>query len=127
MRNYITGHLDTTVLEKVCQWGGFSIFTQNTMKNPKLMILVNKLLLETGINCCIASKPADQKVIEDEIDLAYPPDYEYFMKFMSETFDLTYTFFRKIKVKIESKLKPYESLKEIYQHAIWAGATDFKI
>lgn len=127
MRNYVAGHLDAVVLEKTCQWGGFSIFTKSSMCAPALMILVNKFLFETGINCCIASKPDDKKVIKNEIDLTYPPDYEYFMGFMSETYDLTYKFLNRIKEKIEVQLKTYDSPKEMLERAIWAGATDFAV
>lgn len=127
LRNYIAGHLDDVVLEKTCQWGGFCMFTKQSVGDPKLMILINKFLFETGINCCIASKPADKEVIGGEIDLRYPPDYKCFMNFMSKTFDLTYKFLSKIKVAIESKLKLYEEEKEIIQRAIWAGETNFNI
>ena len=126
LRNYITGHLDDVVLEKTCQWGGFCMFTKDAMSNPKLMILVNKFLLETGINCCIASRPADKNVIKDEIDLTYPPDYDYFMRFMNETYNLTVEFLSKIKAKIEKELTPY-GVKEAMVRAIWAAETNFTI
>ena len=123
LRNYITGHLDDVVLEKTCQWG---MFTKDAMSNPELMILVNKFLLETGINSCIASKPADKNVIKDEIDFAYPHDYEHFMQFMSETYNLTVEFLSKVRTKIEAQLKPYGE-RESMVRAIWAGETDFTI
>lgn len=126
LRNYITGHLDDVVLEKTCQWGGYCMFTKDAMSNPKLMILVNKFLVETGINCCIASKPADKNVIKDEIDLTYPPDYDYFMQFMNETYNLTVEFLSKVKAKIEKQLTPYGE-KEAMLRAVWAGETDFTI
>lgn len=126
LRNYITGHLDDAVLEKTCQWGGFSIFTKSAMGNSALMILVNKFLLETGINCCIASKQDDKNVIRNEIDLTYPPDYKYFMQFMSETYNLTVEFLSKVKAKIEMQLKPYGE-REAMLRALWAGETDFAI
>ena len=126
LRNYITGHLDDVVLGKTCQWGGFSIFTKSAMTNSSLMLLVNKYLLETGINCCIASKPDDKNVIKNELDLTCPPDYTYFMKFMSETYKLTVDFLSKVKVKIESQLNPYEE-KESMMRALWAGETDFNV
>lgn len=102
------------------------MFTKEAMGNPKLMILINKFLLETGINCCIVSKPDDKKVIRDEIDLTYPPDYEYFMQFMSETYNLTVEFLSMVKSKIEMQLKPYGD-KEAMARALWAGETDFTI
>ena len=127
LRNYIAGHLDDVVLEKTCQWGGFCMFTQSALDNSAaLMILVNKFLLETGINCCIASKPDDKQVIKTEIDLTYPPDYKYFMHLMSETYNLTIDFLSKVKAKIESQLKPYGE-KEAMVRAFWAGDTDFSI
>ncbi|MBQ6141254.1 MAG: hypothetical protein IJI54_08195 [Kiritimatiellae bacterium] len=126
LRNHIAGHLDDVVLEKTCQWGGYCMFTKDAMSNPKLMILVNKFLVETGINCCIASKPADKNVIKDEIDLTYPPDYDYFMQFMNETYNLTVEFLSKVKAKIEKQLTPYGE-KEAMLRAVWAGETDFTI
>ena len=126
LRNYITGHLDDVVLEKTCQWGGFSIFTKSAMGNSALMVFVNKFLLETGINCCIASKPDDKNVIRNEIDLTSPSDYKYFMQFMSETYNLTVAFLSKVKAKIEIQLKPYGE-REAMMRALWAGETDFAI
>ena len=69
MRNYISGHLDAVVLEKACQWGGFCIFTKDTMQDLDMsLFLINKYVLESAINCCIASKGDDKKEIGvDEI------------------------------------------------------------
>ena len=129
MRNYISGHLDAVVLEKACQWGGFCIFTKDTMQDLDMsLFLINKYVLESAINCCIASKGDDKKVIGvDEIDLTYPPDYEHFMKFMSETYGLICQYLAKVRSKIVSQLQLYEGKSNVFKRAIWAGETDFKI
>lgn len=128
MRNYISGHLDVAVLEKACQWGGFCVFTKGTVQNKDWSsLLINKYVLEAAINCCIASKEGDKEVIKSEVDLTYPPDYERFMKFMGETYDLIYRYLTKVRVKIVSQLHLYEQRAEVIERAIWAGQTDFKI
>lgn len=125
LRNKCSGHLDDAILDKAIQWEP-SLFTEQHVNNEHHIFLVYRTLLESAINSYM-DENGKQKYFGSEIDLFYPPNWDSFIHFMSESELASSSFLNSILEKIKSRLKLLTSHREVCKQAIYATETDFRL
>lgn len=124
LRNKCSGHLDKKVLSKAVQWEP-SLFLDGVQSDVFLM-LVYKTLLESAINSYCDEK-GKQKYFGEEIDLFYPPNWNIFIDFLSESETEALDILKKLKRKIFSEIETTKTIDDLVNKAMIASQTDFRL
>lgn len=125
LRNKCSGHLDNEVLDKAIQWEP-SLFNKEIMFSDAHIFLIYKALLESAINS-YCDENGIQKYFPTEIDLFYPPNWESFLNFMSESQVTSIDFLNDIKTIIASQIKTIDTIEDLFTQAVIASKTDFRL
>lgn len=125
LRNKCTGHLDDVLIDKAIQWEP-SLFSKSVVESEHHIYIVYKTLLESAINSYIDDK-GDQKYFHTEIDLFYPPNWDEFIKFMSESQIDSMDFLDEIISEIKQNLHIIDNREDLFLQAAIAGQTDFRL
>lgn len=125
LRNKCSGHLDSEVLDKAIQWEP-SLFNKDIIFSDTHIYYIYKALLESAINS-YCNENGVQKYFLTEIDLFYPPNWESFLNFMSESEVTSIDFLNDIKKIIVSQIKPTETMEDLLKQAMIASKTDFRL
>lgn len=125
LRNKCTGHLDDALIDKAIQWEP-SLFSRPFLESEHHIYLAYKTLLESAINSYLDEK-GDQKYFHTEIDLFYPPNWEEFIRFMSESQIDSMAFLDDLLNEIKPDLRVIDSREDMFLQAAIAGQTDFRL
>lgn len=125
LRNKCSGHLDNEVLDKAIQWEP-SLFNKEIIFSDTHIYFIYKALLESAINS-YCNENGVQKYFRTEIDLFYPPNWESFINFMSESEVTSIDFLNDIKKIIVSQIKPIETMEDLLKQAMITSKTDFRL
>lgn len=125
LRNKCTGHLDDILIDKAIQWEP-SLFSKASLESEHHIYLVYKTLLESAINSYI-DENGDQKYFHSEIDLFYPPNWDAFIKFMSDSETESLDFLDEIITTIKPHIVMIENKEDLFLQALIAGQTDFRL
>ena len=125
LRNKCTGHLDDRLIDKAIQWEP-SLFSKACLESEHHIYLVYKTLLESAVNSYIDEK-GNQKYFHTEIDLFYPPNWDAFIKFMSDSELDSLDFLDEIITTIKPHISVIEKKEDLFLQAAIAGKTDFRL
>ena len=125
LRNKISGHLNTKLLEKAVKWEPQIFAVAISSKKDLQILLAYKSLLESGINSFI-DNDSNQKVFKTEIDLFYPPNQKLFFDYMGELNLNSIYYLGAIIDILENKIE-FWSNDKMSEMANKAGMTDFNL
>ena len=125
LRNKMSGHLDNEIIDKAIRWQP-TLFSQSAVDNKKVLPICYFGLLEASLNSFMDNS-RKQKYFYHEMDVCYPPDWNEFTTFLSDTYSLSLAYLSKIKGIILPKLELAQTQEDILLKAIWASDTDFLV
>lgn len=125
LRNKVSGHLDSEVVEKAVQWAP-SLFNEGSKSNVDFHItLFRKSLLESAINSYLDSN-GKQKEFQTEIDLFYPPNSTTFLNYLRDLNIFSIEWLGDFASCVKEKIK-FSSDEEMFELARFAGLLDFNL
>lgn len=124
IRNKFVGHITIDLLTKAIEWKPELRYLLHKTNDPKVMFLYNIWILETTINSFVDSN-GKHKIFNSETDLIYPPDYQRFINFLTETIKSAIEYLNMLDAILYISIEENEKTENI-EHWLLAGQTDFK-
>lgn len=124
VRNKITGHLDSEVLDNSVQWEP-TIF-QDANKDDQLIqrLLIYKSILESAINSYIDEKTGAHKIFNQEIDIIFPGTSKLFYLYLQNLIRDSMSYLSLLIDTMRDKIEYFHGLPANLLKS--AGETDFK-
>ncbi|MCU7552843.1 hypothetical protein OCK74_27235 [Chitinophagaceae bacterium LB-8] len=125
LRNKISGHLDSKVLNNAIQWEPHIFHVNIKDEETVQLLLIRKSLLESAINSYI-DNDGNHKVFRTEIDFNFPKDKTLFLNFLGELNESSIAWLDDMAKLIKEKIDFWDNSK-IIEMAKRAGETDFNL
>ena len=124
IRNKFVGHIKIELLTKAIEWKPELRYLIHKTNDPKIMFLYNIWILETTINSFVDSN-GKHKIFNSDTDLIYPPDYQRFINFLTNTIKSAIEYLNILDAILYISIEENEKIESI-EHWLLAGQTSFK-
>ena len=124
IRNKFVGHIKIELLTKAIEWKPELRYLLHKTNDPEVMFLYNIWILETTINSFVDSN-GKHKIFNSDTDLIYPPDYQRFINFITETIKSAIEYLNILDAILYISIEENEKIESI-EHWLLAGQTSFK-
>ena len=124
IRNKFVGHIKIDLLTKAIEWKPELRYLLHKTNDPEVMFLYNIWILETTINSFVDSN-GKHRIFNSDTDLIYPPDYQRFINFITETIKSAIEYLNILDAILYISIDEYEKTENI-EHWLLASHTIFK-
>ena len=124
IRNKFVGHIKIDLLTKAIEWKPELRYLLHKTNDPEVMFLYNIWILETTINSFVDSNEK-HRIFNSDTDLIYPPDYQRFINFITETIKSAIEYLNILDAILYISIDEYEKTENI-EHWLLASHTIFK-
>lgn len=124
IRNKFVGHIKIDLLTKAIEWKPELRYLLHKTNDPEVMFLYNIWILETPINSFVDSN-GKHRIFNSDTDLIYPPDYQRFINFITETIKSAIEYLNILDAILYISIDEYEKTENI-EHWLLASHTIFK-
>lgn len=125
LRNKFVGHITDELINKSIEWKPQIRYSLERVDEDDIMFIFNIFILETAINTYVDSN-GKHKIFDSETDLAYPPDTERFLKYLTLIVRSAISYLINLTNVLKKDIEMLDPSEQKLEHWIAAAETEFK-
>ncbi len=125
LRNKFIGHIKQELIQKSIEWKPELRYLLKNSDEGNTIFAFNLFILETAINTYV-NPDGSHQLFDSETDLMYPPDFNRFLTYLSETVKSSIDYLHDLGQALGNSVEMLDPSDQKLEHWMAAGETKFE-